>query len=275
MGAAGDAAQDRDACDPALPLTVAAGPARAGRTAVVTGAASGIGAALALHAAHQGMAVAACDRDGEGLERLRGELDSIGASYQLRTLDVIDPAAMTDFADAAARLAPVTLLFANAGLLRMGSVLDMPLDQWRGLFEVNVLGTVVTLKAFVPAMIAHGEPARAVVTGSTGSMVVAPDLAAYCATKHALWPLVEALDAELAGTRVGASLLMPGAVATRIFDAVDPDRPATPGSITPERAAEIAFAGAVQGLPKILTHPEYIPRASERFGGVLEELSGG
>jgi short-subunit dehydrogenase len=249
-------------------------PARAGRTAVVTGAASGIGAALALHAARLGMAVAACDRDAVGLQRLRGELAAIGVPHDVRTLDVTDSVAMAAFADQAERLAPVTLLFANAGLLRAGPVLELPLDQWRTLFDVNVVGVLVTLKAFVPAMVTHGERARVVVTGSTGSMVTAPGLAAYCATKHALWPLVEALDGELADSQVGASLLMPGAVATRIFDAVDPERAAPADSITPERAAEIAFAGAVQGLPKILTHPNYIGRARDRFERTLDELAG-
>ncbi|MEP9360428.1 SDR family NAD(P)-dependent oxidoreductase [Sphingomonas sp. KR3-1] len=246
----------------------------AGRTAVVTGAASGIGAALARHAASLGMAVAACDRDAAGLEQLRGAFATAGVPHRLRALDVTDAASMAAFAGETAELAPVTLLFANAGLLRLGSVLDMPLDQWRALFEVNVLGVVVTLQAFVPTMVAQGEPARVVVTGSTGSMVTAPDLAAYCATKHALWPLVEELAGELVGTPVGASLLMPGAVATHIFKDVDPEREVPANSITPERAAEIAFAGAAQGLPKILTHPTYVRRARERFDQVVVELSG-
>jgi short-subunit dehydrogenase len=255
-------------------VTLAASPVRAGRTAVVTGAASGIGAALALHAARQGMAVAACDRDTMGLERLRGELEAAGVSHALRILDVTDPAAMAAFAGEAGQLAPVTLLFANAGLLRMGTVLDMPLEDWRTLFDVNVIGAIVTLQAFVPAMIAHGEPARVVVTGSTGSMMTAPGLAAYCSTKHALWPVVEALDAELADTQVGASLLMPGAVATRIFAEVEPDRAIPANSISPEHAAEIAFAGAASGQSKILTHPTFTRPARERFERVLEELAG-
>jgi short-subunit dehydrogenase len=255
-------------------VTRSASPVRAGRTAVVTGAASGIGAALALHAARQGMAVAACDRDAAGLERLGAELEALGVPHELHPLDVTDPVAMAHFADAAERLAPVTLLFANAGLLRMGTVLDMPLEHWRTLFDVNIIGVIVTLKAFVPAMVEHGEPARAVVTGSTGSMASAPGLAAYCATKHALWPMIEALDAELADTQVGASLLMPGAVATRIFSDSDPDRQVPADSISPDRAAEIAFAGVAAGLPKILTHPSFIGPARERFERVLDELAG-
>ncbi|RZF64747.1 SDR family NAD(P)-dependent oxidoreductase [Sphingomonas populi] len=255
-------------------MSAAAGPVRAGRTAVITGAASGIGAALARHAARQGMAVAACDRDAAGLKRLRGDLVAASVPHALHLLDVTDPSAMAGFADAAQRLAPVTLLFANAGMLRMGSVLRTPLDQWRGLFDVNLIGTVIALQAFVPTMIEHGEPACAVVTGSTASMTTAPDLAAYCATKYALWPIVEALASELAGTRVGASLLMPGAVATGIFAHDNPNRTAPADSISPERVAEIAFAGATAGLAKILTHPAFTKAAEARFTRVLDELAG-
>jgi len=248
--------------------------ALAGRTAVITGAASGIGAALALRAAHEGMTVAGCDRDAEGLERLRRTLDDLGTQHLIQAVDVADAAAVQSFANAAQSLPPATLLFANAGLLRMGGVIDMPLDQWRTLLDVNILGIVATLRAFVPAMIAHGQPARVIVTGSTGSMTVAAELGGYCATKHALWPLVEALDGELAETQVGASLLMPGAVATRIFAEAAPDRPRAADSIPPERVAEIAFAGARAGLPKILTHPAFLRTAGDRFERVLGELAG-
>lgn len=244
-----------------------------GRTAVVTGAASGIGAALALRAAGLGMDVAACDRDADGLERLAAAIEQRGARHILRCIDVSDAKAMTAFAADCAAVPPITLLFANAGVLRGGTLLSTPLDQWRLLFDVNILGTVATLQAFAPVMRAHGEPGRIVVTGSTGSMLLAPGLAAYCATKHALWPMVEALQSELEGTAIGASLLMPGAVSTRIFEAVDPDRDVPADSITPEAAAEMAFAGALAGHAKILTHPAYVTRIESRFGRVIEELS--
>lgn len=256
-------------------MTAASGPSLAGRTAVVTGAASGIGAALALHAAAQGMTVAACDRDAAGLEKLATALDGTGVRHLVQRLDVTDAAAMAAFADDIDDLPPIALLFANAGILRAGDLLTMPPAGWRTLFDVNVIGTVVTIQAFVPRMIARDEPAQVIVTGSTGSMIAAPGLAAYCATKHALWPVVEALRGELAGTPLGASLLMPGAVATRIFDAADPGRAPPADSISPEEAAAIAFDGAVAGRAKILTHPSYVERARLRFAKVLDELAGG
>lgn len=247
--------------------------ALAGRTAVVTGAASGIGAALARHAAMLGMAVAACDRDAAGLDALAAELVAADVAHVVRPVDIIDADALRSFASECTALPPVALLFANAGVLRGGRILDMPIDAWRLLTEVNVIGAVSTLQAFVPAMIALGEPAHVVVTGSTGSMTCGASLGAYCATKHALWPIVEALRAELDGTTVGASLLMPGAVSTPMFDAIDPDRPTPADSLSPAAVAERAFTGAQAGQAKILTHPAYVERIGARFGAVLTELS--
>lgn len=247
--------------------------ALAGRTAVITGAASGIGAALARHAAAQGMAVAACDRDAAGLEALAAELAATGVAHVIHPVDITDPGTLRGFASECAALPPITLLFANAGVLRGGSILDMPTDEWRLLTDVNVIGTVATLQAFIPAMIALGEPAHVVVTGSTGSMTCGASLGAYCATKHALWPIVEALRTELEGTAVGASLLMPGAVSTPMFDAIDPDRPIPVDSISPAAVAERAFAGAQARDAKILTHPAYVERIGARFRTVLTELS--
>ncbi|WP_332817508.1 SDR family NAD(P)-dependent oxidoreductase [Sphingopyxis sp.] len=244
----------------------------AGRTAVITGAASGIGAALARHAAARGMAVAACDRDAAGLQALSSELERRETQHIVRQVDVSDVGSLQAFAADCAALPPIALLFANAGILRGGGVLAMPIDQWRALTEVNLIGAVATLQAFVPAMIAQ-EAAQVVVTGSTGSMTCGAGLSAYCATKHALWPMVEALQAELEGTPVGASLLMPGAVSTPIFDAIDPDRPPPADSLSPDAVAEIAFAGALAGDGKILTHPAYVERIRARFAQVLTELS--
>lgn len=247
--------------------------ALAGRTAVITGAASGIGAALARHAAMQGMAVAACDRDAAGLEALSRDLEARGARYIARQVNVADVASLQAFAADCAALPPIALLFANAGILRGGTVLDMPIDQWRALTEVNIIGAVATLQAFVPAMIARDEAAQVIVTGSTGSMTCGAGLGAYCATKHALWPVVEALQIELEGTAVGASLLMPGAVSTPMFNAIDPARPTPADSLSPGAVAECAFAGALAGHAKILTHPAYVERIGARFGAVLTELS--
>lgn len=219
------------------------------------------------------MAVAACDRDAAGLETLAADLAAANVLHHVQQIDVTRIDDMRSFAKACCNLPPIALLFANAGILRGGAVLDMPIGDWRQLMDVNVTGTIITLQSFAPAMVAHGEAAQIVVTGSTGSMIGGPGLAGYCATKHALWPIVEALQDELDPTSVGASLLMPGAVSTPIFDAVDPQRSTPEDSLNPDSVAAMAFAGALAGHAKILTHPAYSPRIRARFEKALEELS--
>ncbi|MFC3712554.1 SDR family NAD(P)-dependent oxidoreductase [Sphingoaurantiacus capsulatus] len=247
----------------------------AGRTAVVTGAASGIGRALAVASAKQGMAVAICDVSGGPLEKTAALVREAGAAVLARQVDVTDAAAVDAFADEVhAKLPPVALLFANAGILRQGRLIDMAPAEWRLLFEVNVIGVATLLRSFVPAMAGAGEASQVVITGSTGSMVAPPSLGVYCATKHAIWAVADALREELAaeGAPVGVSLLMPGAVATQIFATVDPDRETPADSITPDRVAEILFGKLANNPPFILTHPDYIPRAEARFAATVEGL---
>jgi NAD(P)-dependent dehydrogenase (short-subunit alcohol dehydrogenase family) len=246
-----------------------------GRTAVVTGAASGIGRALAVAAAGRGMHVAICDIAAEPLEETARLVREAGGDATAAVVDVSDLAAVQRFASTVrAGCPPIALLFANAGVLRAGGVLDMSMADWRLLFEVNVLGVVGLLAEFVPAMVAEAVPAQVVITGSTGAMLSPPNLVGYCGTKHALWPIAEGLRSDLAaaGAPVGVSFLMPGAVATRIFDAADPDRATPADSIPPEAVADMVF-GAVDADPAfILTHPAYVERFEARFAGVIEKL---
>ena len=244
----------------------------ASRTAIVTGAGSGIGRALALEAASQGMAVACCDIGAAGLAETRAQLLDAGATVLARALDIGDEGALRMFAaDIGRSLPPTALLFANAGILRKATILDMPLADWERLFAINVLGTIRTLQAFAPVL---APPAQIVVTGSTGSMAIHPGLGAYCATKHALWPICEALRGEMdeAGRAIGVSMLMPGAVATHIFDQAAPGRAEPVDSITPPEAARIAFAGALADRPLILTHPAFVERAEARFAQAVADL---
>jgi NAD(P)-dependent dehydrogenase (short-subunit alcohol dehydrogenase family) len=247
------------------PLTLA------GRTAVITGAGSGIGRALALRAAAEGMAVAACDVDAAGLTETERLLGEAGAQNLTRVLDVTSEGALPGFArEVAGALPSIALLFANAGILRQGGVIEMPIGDWERVFAINVLGAIRTVQAFAPIVAAPGQ---IVITGSTGSMSHHPGLAAYCGTKHALWPIAELLRTELAEQGIGVSLLMPGAVATHIFAQAAPDRETPADSITPDAAAVIAFAGAVADKALILTHPHFVERAKARFDGVIEGLA--
>lgn len=184
--------------------------------AVITGAASGIGAGLARHASGRGMTVVLADRDATRLDEV---VRAIGRQAIAVATDVTDPAALEALAERAFAVGPVDLLFNNAGVLTTGLSWEIPADKWRHAVEVNVLGMVNGLRAFVPRLIAANRPARIVNTASVGGFLPSPLMAPYSATKFAVVALTESLAGELAmqASQVKVSLLAPGPVKSEIF----------------------------------------------------------
>lgn len=191
--------------------------------AVITGAASGIGAGLAREAARRGMRLVLADRDANALEAVS---DGIGdAAYALPT-DVTDPSAVEALAETAYRLhGRVDLLFNNAGVLATGLSWELPPETWAHSWSVNVDGILNGLRAFVPRLIAADAPARIVNTASVGGFLPSPLMAPYSATKFAVVALTEALAGELKmlESKVAVSLLAPGPVKSRIFREEPPE----------------------------------------------------
>lgn len=185
--------------------------------AVITGAATGIGAGLAREAAARGMTVILADIDEAPLCAV---CDGIGAAACGHRLDVRDGAAMERFAEAVfAAHQSIDLLFNNAGVMTTGLSWEIAAADWQRSFDVNVGGIVNGIRAFVPRMLASGRPGRIVNTASVGGFLPAPLMAPYCATKFAVVALTEALAGELsiAGGQIAVSLLAPGPVRTGIF----------------------------------------------------------
>ena len=190
-----------------------------GCAAIVTGAASGIGLALARALAARGVDLAIADIDASALEIVRAELAATGRRVVARRLDVSDDedvrAAAADF-DAA--LGSIHLLFNNAGIDVSGRLDALSLAEWQRGFGVNVFGIVHGLRHFMPLLRRHGERAQVVNTASGAGFWVNAEAAmgAYAATKFAVVAISEALEHELAETPVGVSVLCPGPVATAI-----------------------------------------------------------
>ena len=245
-------------------------------TAVITGGASGIGRALCLKSADEGMNVCVADMNSDALNALADELTAKGVQVLVKSLDVSDGAALKSFADECfARFDSIELLFNNAGILRIGGSWDLTADQWSKMLNINVMGVVNGINAFVPRMVELGKPARVINTGSVGSLVAAPGMAQYTACKMAVRGSTESLslDLQMAEVPIAVSLLCPGPVATNIADALieetmgpdaDPEMlaemkkatvSADPNFITPDECARRVFDAIKNNKFWIFTHP--------------------
>lgn len=190
----------------------------AGKTAVVTGGASGVGKCLCVELAKLGCNVVVVDIDDRRVQAVVAEIDALGAGRVLGLrCDVTKEQAVADVADAvAAQLGNVHLLFNNAGV-GLGEAQrkfwDLAMSDWRWGFDVNVLGVVHGIRAFVPRMIAHGEEAVVINTSSAnGGLRSLPNTPIYAATKAAVTSISEVLNQQLMreGGKVRAAVLFPG-----------------------------------------------------------------
>ncbi len=196
----------------------------AGGVAVITGAGSGIGAALARHAAGLGMKVALADIDAAAITALAAELepDALAIPTDVRSAD-----AMLALAAAVrARWGAVRLLVNCAGIETLGNSWDIAPARWQATLDINVMGAIHGVHAFVPAMLATGEPAFIANVASVGAFGQMPMQAAYITSKHALQALTEtlALEIGLTGKPIHVASVIPGAVATAIFDSANHGR---------------------------------------------------
>ena len=180
--------------------------------AVITGAAAGIGAALAREAAKRGFDLALADRDPIG--------PPDGSNALVWQLDVADPEAMDAFAGAVfERFGRVDCLFNNAGLMRPGRSWDQPRKHWDLVMNVNLGGVINGVRAFTQKMIDSGRPCRIVNTASLAGLIASPGFGAYGISKHAVVALSETLSMDLAAaeTNVSVSVVCPGGIATDIM----------------------------------------------------------
>ncbi len=187
-----------------------------GQVAVVTGAASGIGLAMARRFAAEGLKVVLADVEEGALEKAAGQLREDGAEVLARTVDVSERDSVLALADAAyERFGAVHVLCNNAGVGSgaEGRMWEHEVNDWKWAFAVNVWGVFHGIQAFVPRMIAGGEPGRIVNTSSgDGGIAPLPTASVYAVTKSAVVTMTESLYAHLKaeGAPIGASVLFPG-----------------------------------------------------------------
>lgn len=229
-----------------------------GRTAVVTGAASGIGLALAEAFVAQGMRVVMADLDAErlaaeaarlgrdgagGVEPAERAERAEGAGVHAVATDVRDPQAVELLGRAAVeRFGGLHVAVNNAGIVNGGNSWELPLEDWHRVLDVNLWGVIHGIRAFVPLILASGEEGHVVNTASMAAVLPRARLGPYTVAKHGVLGLSDVLRAELdqLGAPVGVSVVMPGmirsgmnpigtvpasAVAANVVDAIRRRRP--------------------------------------------------
>ncbi|QJR13366.1 SDR family NAD(P)-dependent oxidoreductase [Usitatibacter palustris] len=206
-----------------------------GKTAVITGAASGLGLAFAKHAAGEGMRLVLADLDAPGLAVAAKE---IGGDPATMKCDVSVAADIQKLADTAFdRFGNVHLLFNNAGVALSRRMWEFSEADWNWVMDVNTTSVASAVRSFVPRMIEKGEPGWIVNTASAAGLVSVGASGAYNASKHAVVTISETLREDLTGVtdKIGVSVLCPAWVPTRIHEA-DRARPDRFGAAAPASA---------------------------------------
>jgi len=273
----------------------------AGRTAFVTGGASGIGLGMAKVFARAGMNVVAADIRDDHLEQAEGEMEAAGLSDRVRLLklDVTDRAAFRAAADEAEALfGKLHVLCNNAGIGILRKISRASEDDWDWAVDVNLNSMFNGVQAVLPKIRAHGEGGHVVNTASMAGILQYSQAGIYVTTKFAVVGFSEALRAELADENIGVSAFCPGGVRTNIRDseATRPERYANrsdgppggppPGfsmsdedkarlgtlTATPEEAGELVLRGIRDNALYIFTAPEFRPGVAERHAAILRAL---
>src|SRR4051812_44712747 len=257
-----------------------------GRVAVVTGAASGLGRAMAERFAAEGMRVVVSDIDATGLDDVARTLTDAGHEVHAVVADVSEGDAVERLADESFdRFGAVHLLCNNAGVVKSARAWALTVDDWQWVLGVDLWSVIHGIRALVPRMLAQGGPAHVVNTASMTGLLPMPRLAAYSTAKSGVVALSESLqhDFDAEGADIGVSVFCPGFIATRITDSAR-NRPAsltdtatstgprTVSGVQPTMSADDAAAQVLDAVRTrrfwILTHPAYRTVIQERAAGI-------
>lgn len=268
-----------------------------GKTAVVTGAASGIGRALAARCVREGMKVVLADVEEGALLQTEKEMKDTGAVVLAVRTDVSKAEDVEKLAQKTLEtFQEIHLLFNNAGVQggEFASIWKNTIADWEWALGVNLWGVIHGIRIFVPIMLRQGTECHIVNTSSLSGIIAGPGLGVYRVTKHGVFSLSETLFHELSrkGSQIGVSVLAPYFVSTRVADS-DRNRPSDAGVIrrkkelsqkeshawmrkaiqegmSPDEVAEIVFGAIRENRFYIFTDPDTsLPFVRMRFEDIL------
>ena len=264
----------------------------AGKTAFVTGGASGIGLALGRAFAEAGMSVMLADVETEALAAAVKSLHNFGPAVRGVVCDVADPLAVERAAKASYEaFGNVHVVCNNAGVAAGGGIENISLDNWRWVLDVNLMGVLHGIRSFLPHIRAHGEGGHIVNTASMAGMNGGLGFGPYTASKFAVVAMSEGLAMQLKPFGIGVSVLCPSFVRTRIGESgrnrpqrygatQTPDPASATGLLLAEIAARLqagldpsevaarVVAAIRQDELYVFTHPEMRLEVDQRFAAI-------
>jgi NAD(P)-dependent dehydrogenase (short-subunit alcohol dehydrogenase family) len=268
----------------------------AGKTAFVTGGASGIGFALGRAFAEAGMKVMLADIEADALAAAVKSLHDFGPNIRGVACDVADPLSVERAAKAACEaFGNVHVVCNNAGVAAAGGIDNISLDNWRWVLDVNLMGVLHGIRTFLPHLRGHGEGGHIVNTASMAGMNGGLGFSPYVASKFAVVGISEGLATQLKPLGIGVTVLCPGYVRTRIgesgrnrpqrYGATQTPDPASPAGLLLAHIAERLQAGlepsyvAARVLTAIreqelyvFTHPEMRGDVEARFAAIVAAM---
>jgi NAD(P)-dependent dehydrogenase (short-subunit alcohol dehydrogenase family) len=257
------------------------------RVAVVTGGGSGIGRALTLALAREGAKVVVADVDEAAMERVAREARDHGAEAVTVRTDVTELAQVQALAERAWKtFGAVHVLCNNAGVAAWGGLEKATHRDWQWVLGVNLWGVIHGIEAFVPRMIAGGQPGHIVNTASMAGLIASQGLGVYNTSKYAVVGLSETLAKDLKPYGIGVSVLCPMGVETRIRES-ERSRPAAlrnePGTaeaaveligryLTPDTVAGMVLDAMRRGELYVITHDEGLEPLRRRFDRMQQSI---
>jgi len=233
-----------------------------GRTAVVTGAASGIGLAVATALGAEGTRVVMVDLDEERLAGVAADLRAQGSEVHDVVADVRDADALVRVGEGAVeRFGAVHVAVNNAGIVNGGLSWELPLEEWHRVLDVNLWGVIHGVRAFVPLILASGEEGHVVNVASMAAVTARAHLGPYTVAKHGVLALSDVLRAELesVGAPVGVSVVMPGMIRTGMNPI---------GTVEPAVVATNVLDAIRTGRDYVFTDDHSIPEVEARLDAI-------